>query len=397
MKTAFWLSLGLVLYTYAGYPFVIWLLGRWFRKADVTSDVTPSVSIVMPVRNGKALLGWKIRHLLDLDYPNIEEIIVVSDGSTDGTPELLASVKDARMKAVILPEHSGKAVALNIGMAQARGDVILFVDLRPEITPGAVQRLVSHFADPYVGCVAGELLLSVHGQGAVTEAVGKFYWRYEQWIRKCEANFDSPVGVYGGFYAIRRELAVQQPEGTILDDMFQPLSIIRMGYRSVIEPSAFVFDWWPHKTGSEFARKVRTLAGNFQLIKRAPWILTRQNRVVFQFICHKMLRLIVPYLLLFALAASIVLSTRSQVYSVLAVIQAVGLLLAIAGLRFKIPVLDRIAGPAGAMLMLNAAAVVGLYKFLTDRRSLWRTWDPTCQQTFSGGSDVQSAATPGHA
>jgi glycosyltransferase involved in cell wall biosynthesis len=249
----------------------------------------------MAVYNGVALLPRKIQHLLELDYSNIKEIVIVSDGSTDGTAELLARQEQFSLKTIILKEQGGKAAAVNAGVAEATGDVILFVDIRPEIAPGAIQQLVANFADPKVGCVAGELILRQEGHDATSEAVGGLYWRYEQWIRKCEADFDSPVGVYGGFYAIRRELFVAQPAGLILDDMFQPLSIIRQGYRSVLDSGACVFDTWPKKIEGEFHRKVRTLAGNFQLFAIAPWTLSLQNRVLFQLVSHKAMRLIVPY------------------------------------------------------------------------------------------------------
>jgi glycosyltransferase involved in cell wall biosynthesis len=397
MRTALWLSLSLVFYTYVGYPVIIWILGRWFGKQTIASDITPSVSIVMAVRNGMALLSWRIDHLFSLDYPNTKEIIIVSDGSTDGTSEMLASLIDPRLKTVILPEHRGKAAALNAGMAEATADVILFVDIRPEIARGAIQKLVNRFADPRVGCVAGELLLSGGGHGAVTNSVGKLYWRYEQWIRKCEASYDSAVGVYGGFYAIRRALTVNHPEGMILDDMFEPLSIIRQGYRSVIERSTCVIDRWPHRTRSEFDRKVRTLAGNFQLMKCAPWILTPRNRVVFQFVSHKVLRLFVPYLLIVAMATSAFLASTSPAYATLATVQVAGWLLSIVGLRFRIPLLSRITGPAGALLLLNAAAVVGLYTFLAARGSLWRIWDTKGSQMHGSVPEVENTAEPKHA
>ena len=107
------------------------------------------------------------------------------------------------------------------------------------------------------------------------------YWRYEQWIRNCESQVDSPLGVYGGFYAVRRALIRPLPESTILDDMLQPLSVIRQGYRSVIDSRARVYDVWPKSLQAEFNRKVRTLAGNFQLLQLAPWILSSENRLRF--------------------------------------------------------------------------------------------------------------------
>jgi glycosyltransferase involved in cell wall biosynthesis len=339
--------------------------------------VAPSVSIVMAVHNGVSLLPRKIEHLLGLDYAQLKEIIIVSDGSTDDTAGLLSGYDNPTLKSIILEEHLGKAVAVNAGMKAASGDVILFVDIRPEIQPGTIQKMVDHFADPKVGCVAGDLLLLHDGHDSVSAAVGGLYWRYEQWIRKCEAAYDSPVGVYGGCYAIRRELAVDQPAGMILDDMFQPLSIIRQGYRSVFASGAYVFDKWPKSASGEFDRKVRTLAGNFQLIQMAPWTLTLQNRTLLQFVSHKLMRLVVPYLLVLVLVCSLMLSPGSIFYAAFAGVQICASALAIAGLYLKIPVLDKLAAPAGALLVLNVAAVVGLYKFLTTPGPLWKIWKPS--------------------
>jgi len=247
VRIIFWLSLAGILYTYAGYPVVMWMLSRLRPRPWTVSPISPSVSIILAVHNGENLLSRKIDHLLGLDYHNIKDIIIVSDGSTDGTAELLASRRNPRLTAIILDEHCGKAVAVNAGMAKATAEIIVFVDIRPEIAPGAMQQLVSNFADPKVGCVAGELILRQQCHDDASAAVGGLYWRYEKWIRTCESICGSPVGVYGGFYAIRSKLAVPQPAGMILDDMFQPLSIIRQGYRSVLDVHAYVYDTWPTK------------------------------------------------------------------------------------------------------------------------------------------------------
>jgi cellulose synthase/poly-beta-1,6-N-acetylglucosamine synthase-like glycosyltransferase len=387
VKTIFWLSLIGILFIYVGYPVTMWMLARFLPQPWKAAPRTPSVSIVLAVHNGVALIPRKIEHLLGLDYPNIKEIILVSDGSTDGTAELLARNQDPRIKAIILDEHGGKAVAVNAGVAAATAEVIVFVDIRPEIAPGAIEQLVSNFADQQVGCVSGNLKLRDDNHDATAAAVGGFYWRYEQWIRTCESLSDSPVGVYGGFYAIRRELAVRQPAGIILDDMFQPLSIIRQGYRSVVDPAAYVFDTWPKEVEGEFHRKVRTLAGNFQLFQLAPWTLTLQNRVLFQLVSHKLMRLLVPYLLILMLVSAIALSVGSALYAVLAALQIFGWLVAVIGIRYRIPVLHRVAAPAAALLMLNAAAVVGLYKFLFTTGPLWKIWN--------SGKPAESGPTAG--
>ena len=353
----------------------MWVISRLCTRHHIAGEIKPSVSVVLAVHNGIERLPGKIQHLLDLDYSEIKEIIIVSDGSTDGTAELLASQRSRRIKTVVLKEHGGKAIALNAGVAQATAEIILFVDIRPEIAPGAIQELVSNFADPMVGCVAGELVLRQEGHDAASEAVGGIYWRYEQWIRTCEAEFDSPVGVYGGFYAIRRELFTPMPAGIILDDMFQPLSIIRRGFRSVLDVNAIVYDMWPKKVEGEFHRKVRTLAGNFQLFEMAPWTLTFRNRTLFQLVSHKVMRLVVPYLLISLLLSSAILSINSRHFLDFTLLQVIGWALAFAGLRFRIPALQRVVSPMSALLVLNVAAVVGLYKFLFTRGPLWKIWN----------------------
>ena len=161
----------------------------------------------------------------------------------------------------------------------------------------------------------------------------------------------------------------------ILDDMFQPLSIIRQGYRSVLDPRAIVYDTWPETVEGEFNRKVRTLAGNFQLFQLAPWTLTSQNRVLFQLFSHKVMRLIVPYLLVLLLVSSLALSAGSRVYATFAALQIFDWVLSIAGLRTRITLFSRIAAPASALLVLNTAAVVGLYRFLFTHGPLWKIWN----------------------
>jgi glycosyltransferase involved in cell wall biosynthesis len=394
VKTIFWLSLTGTIYAYVGYPLLISMLARLRPRQWKTAPITPCISVVLAVHNGILLLPHKLQQLLDLDYSNTKEIIIISDGSTDGTAELLARQRHPRLKVILMKEHQGKAVAINAGLKVATGDVILFVDIRPEIAPGAVQQLVNNFADEKVGCASGNLKLRLEDHDVTSEAIGDFYWRYEQWLRTCEAAIDSPVGVYGGFYAVRRELAVQQPAGLILDDMFQPLSIIRQGYRSVVDPQAYVYDTWPKKVEGEFHRKVRTLAGNFQLFQLAPWVLTPQNRVLFQLVSHKVARLVVPYLLALMLVSSVVLWSSSLVYAPFAAFQILGWAIALIGLRFRIPVLQGVAAAASALLVLNTAAVVGLYKFLFTLGPLWKIWNsgrPTPAATNSDSENLMPA------
>ena len=388
MILAFWISLAVILYTYAGYPILMALAVRiasrpWKRAAWPLDSSPEPISIVMAVHNGAGMLPEQLKHLLALEPALIREVIVVSDGSTDATAKILRDTSDPRLRTFILPEQGGKCVAVNHGVAQASGEILLFVDIRPRIEAGALTSLLANFADPKVGCVAGELVLSQEGNDATTSAVSGLYWRYEQWIRNCEAAVDSPVGVYGGFYAIRRNLASPAPAGLILDDMYQPLAIIRKGYRSVLDRQAIVTDRWPAKATGEFSRKVRTLAGNFQLVAEAPWILTPSNRVLFQLVSHKLLRLAVPYFFLLLLISSAILGLSSLPFALFATLQLLFWLMAAVAIRRRVPLVQRLAAPASALLVLNAAAVVGLYTFLFTRGPLWRIWSPTAAPTNS--------------
>jgi cellulose synthase/poly-beta-1,6-N-acetylglucosamine synthase-like glycosyltransferase len=371
----FWFSFSILLYTYAGYPLWIYLRSHLCPRAWRQEPILPSVSIILAVHNGEALLRQKIDHLLSLDYPQDRmEIVIVSDGSTDDTDDIPKEFPDLRVRFIRCSEHRGKASTLNLGMRSATGEILLFIDIRPWIEGNALQLLLTNFADPSVGCAAGELVLRDDGQEPGAKAVGGIYWRYEQWIRNCEGKVDSPLGVYGGFYAVRRELARALPEGTILDDMLQPLNVIRQGYRSVLDVRARVYDVWPKSLRGEFHRKVRTLAGNFQLIQLAPWLLSQQNRLRFELISHKLLRLLVPILLVMLLVGSALLANRSWVYAGALAAQIFFYVLAALGAGRGIPVLLRLAAPASAFCMLNAAVVVGFYKFLFTRGPLWKIW-----------------------
>ncbi|MES2390789.1 MAG: glycosyltransferase [Acidobacteriota bacterium] len=395
MKWVFWTSLAVIAYTYAGYPVIMAVLAKlmpWpWKRAPWPEGGEKPISVVMAVHNGAAMLAEQLDHLLTLDVELVREVIAVSDGSTDATAEILraTAAKDSRLKAIVLETQGGKAAALRHGIEAAEGEILLFVDIRPRVTAGALSYLLSNFADERVGCVAGELLLNSDGQDGATGAVSGLYWKYEQWIRNCEATVDSPVGVYGGFYAVRRELARPAPDGTILDDMYQPLAIIRQGYRSVLDRRALVTDRWPAKAGGEFQRKVRTLAGNFQLIAIAPWVLRSQNRVATQLISHKLLRLVVPYCFVTLLLSSAWLGAVDWRFTAFAVAQALFWIVAALGVKWKVPVVRKVASAGGALLVLNAAAVVGLWRFLFTTGPLWKMWSPTAAPVAAADQKTQ--------
>ena len=376
MSAIFFTLAVFVVYTYVGYPLLIALLARLRGSPWMQHPIELSASVILPVHNGMALLPAKIECLLQMDANLIRELIVVLDGRDDEAKRWLDRVDDARLKVVVLTTQLGKSAALRHGMEAATSDLLLFVDVRPTVTENAIRQLFTNFADPQVGCVAGELLVETFSNGE-TSAVGGLYWRYEQWIRNSESAYHSPVGVYGGFYAVRRELATLPNDGLILDDMFQPLWIIRQGYRSVVDRRAIVVDQWPATNAGEFQRKVRTLAGNFQLCANEPWLLTHKNPVLLQLISHKLFRLVVPYCLLGMLLSSMLLAAHSRAWLAIVVIQAGTMLLALLGNRVSLPLLRKLALAANAFYLLNAAAVWALWTYISTPEPLWKIWKPT--------------------
>jgi len=370
MKWVFWISLSVIIYTYAGYPLWLWLRRLWRTRPVMSVPVLPSVSIVMAVHNEAETLPRKLRNLWEINYPPDRcEIIVVSDGSTDETNRILAAESHDRLRALLLPQHQGKASALNRGIQAAKGEILVFTDARPLVEPSAVRHLVANFADPAVGCVSGDISLEEPNIGTSVNGLG-VYWKMETFIRRWEGATGSLVGAAGCLYAVRRELVVPLPPETILDDVYLPLNVARQGARVVFEPGAQGCDRAQVDRKREFRRKVRTLTGNYQLLKMAPWLLTRANPVRFEFVCHKLLRLLVPFALTAALVSSLIL--HSGVYKLALLLQLAFYMLAVpALLRQGRGILHRLGDISLAFLVLNAAALVAFLFFLTGKKEVW--------------------------
>ncbi len=371
MKWVFWGSAAFLAYTYIGYAGWLWLRSRIRQRPVCASEHTPTISTVMVVRNEAAVLERKLKNLLELDYPpESSEIVVVSDGSTDATNQILAYYSaDRRVRVVLNPESRGKAASLNDAIAVARGEIVMFTDARQKIETTALRLLVRNFADPSVGCASGELMLGNPDSGEVVRGLG-LYWRVEKYIREMESTSGSVVGATGALYAVRRELLVPVPAGTILDDVYIPMHVVRQGHRVIFVPSARAWDIADQGSGLEFSRKVRTLSGNYQLVQLAPWLLSSSNPLRFEFISHKLFRLLAP----FALAAAFVapLALPQTIYRVAFLLQLgfYGLSVAAMTKLAKGPV-ARVADAASTFVILNSAALVAFVKFVTGRRIAW--------------------------
>jgi poly-beta-1,6-N-acetyl-D-glucosamine synthase len=368
MKLLFWLSLGTVGYTYFGYVMLLAVYARLRRRPLLQRQMLPSVSIVISAHNEERQLRTKLRNLESLLYPSDQlQILIASDGSTDRTVDILCE-SSARVTPVILDQPRGKAGALNEAARLATGEILVFMDIRQMVDANAVSELVICFADPEVGAVSGELLLESGTGGAAHDGLG-IYWRIEKAVRKLESQSGSVVGVTGAIYAIRRELFVEIPQGTILDDVFVPMNVARQGKRVVFQPTAIARDRIFVERGKEFSRKVRTLTGNYQLLQLAPWLLSPANPLLFRFVSHKLLRLLVPFFLLAMAVSSAVLG--GAFYRMALVVQLVCYGLAVVGaLRPSSQSVKPIA-IAYTFVLLNLAAVAAFSNFLRGRNKLW--------------------------
>jgi cellulose synthase/poly-beta-1,6-N-acetylglucosamine synthase-like glycosyltransferase len=335
--------------------------------------ITPPISVVMVVRNEEKIVGSKLQNLLSLDYPADRlEIVVVSDGSSDGTEQILQDyARDARIQAVLNQLPKGKASGLNDAWEIAQGELVVFTDARQKIEPLAVRLLAENFADPDVGCVSGELMLGDPQSGESGKGLG-LYWRIEKRIRELESASGSVVGATGALYAARRELLTSVPAGTILDDVYLPMQIVRQGKRVIFDERARAWDTPDLGAEREFSRKVRTLSGNYQLVQFAPWLLGRENPIRFEFVSHKLLRLAVPV----ALAPLLVVAPllKAPFYKVIFLAQVIFYALSLISLArlAKHGILARVADAAGTFVLLNGAAAVALANFVSGKRAAWR-------------------------
>lgn len=389
IKSIFWLAAALVGYSYLGYPAWLWLRSRWSPRpvrrsssqgsgqSSSPSSAVPAVTAVMVVRNEEAVIARKLENLLLLDYPRAKlDLVVVSDGSSDRTPAILADyARDSRvrtrLRTLIKPASEGKAAGLNDAIQLATGDVLLFTDARQQIESNALRLLIENFADPDVGAASGELMLGDPTSGETGKGMG-LYWRVEKRIRELESASGSVVGATGAIYCARRTLLDGSllPESTILDDVLLPMQIVRKGSRVIFDARARAWDSPDLGESREFSRKVRTLSGNYQLLQLAPWLLSSQNAIRFEFITHKLSRLAVPFALLALLIASIFLPQPFYRAALGAQLAFYALsLAALAGV--KIGPLSRIADPARTFVVLNSAAMVAFINFVTGRKAIW--------------------------
>ncbi|NOX52878.1 MAG: glycosyltransferase family 2 protein [Planctomycetes bacterium] len=374
VEWAFWISVAGLFYIYCGYPLLVWLLAKWRPGERRKNRTASTVSVVIAAHNEAKNLDRKLRSILAAQgQERIREIIVASDGSTDATESVVRSFDDPRVRLMAFPQRRGKPSVLNDVIPQCAGEIVVLTDARQELSPDAINELAESFADPTIGAVSGELVFrSAEDTTTASTGVGA-YWTYEKFIRKCEARFRSVPGATGALYAIRKELFRPIPPDTILDDVVIPMQIVEQGYRVVFEPKAVAYDRPCRSPKQEAVRKRRTIAGTFQLVVNQPrWLLPWKNPIWFEFVSHKLLRLISPALLATAAAANVALRAE-PLYFVLLAVHADFYLAALTGWAFQRSGKKSVCFAAPFMfLTLNGVTVAALWDAL--RRRYQTTW-----------------------
>jgi cellulose synthase/poly-beta-1,6-N-acetylglucosamine synthase-like glycosyltransferase len=385
----FWCAALLLLHTYFFYPLCLFAIDgvaqvlhtiRFMRQGvdrrrELVARNAPSVSLVVAAYNEASCIRQKLENSLALRYPADRfEVLIGSDGSSDGTDELVRECADPRVRLSPAP-RAGKTTVLNRCIPAAKGDIIVLSDANTMIEPEAIQALVRHFEDPEVGAVCGKLRLYNPTKKDYEESA---YWSYESLIKFYEGKRGAVVGANGGLYAIRRTLFTQLPPSTIVDDFVIPLRILEQGYKVVYEAEAVAHEETTEDYGKEFGRRARIAAGNFQSLRMVPGLLLpTAGFAAFAFWSHKLLRWCAPVLMAVALLANVFL-LDSVFYRLTLFSQAMFYALAYLG---KAGVLKgtgrRVASMAYYFVTMNLAIVVGFWRFL--RNAQKAAWDRTAR------------------
>jgi cellulose synthase/poly-beta-1,6-N-acetylglucosamine synthase-like glycosyltransferase len=392
ITTLLWLALGLVAFSYVGYPLVlaVWdgarearealrfLGGGGDRRAAPRGPGVewPRLSLVFSAFDEEGCIRQKIENCLALDYPADRlEILVGCDGCGDRTAEIARAAGGARVRVHELSPRAGKASVLTRLVPAAQGDVVVLTDANVMLEPGALRALARRFLDPSVGAVVGRLRVR---DAAGREVEEGFYWRYETFLKYHEGKHGCVLGANGGLYAIRRLLFSPLGADTLTDDFVVPVRIAVRGWKVSFAPDAVAFEDPAGGAGREFVRRARIGAGNWQALARVPDLLDpRTGFLFFAFVSHKLLRWLAPFLLAAALAANAAVAAAPGAWGYRGLLgaQVAFYALALAGRAGAGGPLRRAAAVAHYFVAMNAALAVGLWRFV--RGTQPATWQRT--------------------
>jgi biofilm PGA synthesis N-glycosyltransferase PgaC len=380
----FWVSLGVVFYTYVGYAL---LVGAWAQVSGRTRSnapkgaFEPNVTLIVPAYNEAAILAAKVDNCLALDYPLSKlKLLFITDGSTDASAEVLAAYP--QVQHLHVPERGGKSMAENRSMQYVDTPFVVFTDCNTMLNPEALKVMLAHYQDPQVGAVSGEK--HVLSDGSASGSGEGLYWKYESFLKRCDSKICSLMGAAGELVSFRTELFAPLENDVILDDFVQSMRIVGAGYRVVYEPRAYAMEPPSASLNEEMQRKVRICAGGWQAMARLKFLLNpfRQPIVTFLYISHRVLRWsITPALLALLVPMNAYLSyTQHGIYTLLLLLQVLFYVSSLVG--WWLASRNRKAGAALVPLyftMMNVAAFRGFGRFLQNSQPA--AWDKAQRTT----------------
>lgn len=375
VQIMFWAAAIALFYVYVGYPVLLCLIAPLFRPRKPEPEYSPDISVLIAACNEEASIRQKLEQTLKLDYPSDKvEVLVLSDGSQDGTDEIVTSFADPRVRLVRIPERRGKTNAQNEGVKQARGEILVFSDATTIYHSRALKYLAANYQDPAVGAVSGRYQYFDRNENSPTGLGTIAFWNYENTIKTRQSRISTLTGCCGCIYSVRKNAyTALAPE--VISDLVQPLWVIQKGYRVVFEDRALAYEETTESTAEEFAMRVRVITRGMRGLLSVPELLKpwKYPWIAFQLFSHKILRWTVPLLLLLLLAGNLAL--MSQPYFRALLVLQFGFY-ALALLQVLVPI-HRRWKPLGIPLYfctLNAAAMLGAIDLLRGKKHV--IWQP---------------------
>jgi cellulose synthase/poly-beta-1,6-N-acetylglucosamine synthase-like glycosyltransferase len=367
----------LILYTFIGYPAVIWLIGRLVHlKIDKEQTIYPSVTLVIPAFNEQCIIREKLENTIKLDYPEDRlRVLVASDGSSDNTNDIVRSFESKGIELLYFNKNRGKISIINDAMQMIQSEIVIFTDANVMLEPSALKMLVRNFKDPRVGGVSGKVYLL--NDKLSYGASEQLYYSIEYFIQEQESETGALAGADGALYAIRRDLYLELPTATILDDFVISLNVVNQGYLLVHEKEAVGYEQNCNETDGELKRKIRIIAGGIQYLLNEKSLPTRKISILgFKIFSHKILRWFVGPMVLCLSAITIhELSTSGATlwFGILFVGIFGSISLSLCGhwfpeLRRKIIFINVLH----YLFLLILGSLIGCFKGLTDRQKV--TW-----------------------
>lgn len=374
MVTLFAGSLVLVLCAYFGYPFSLFILG-FFRKKEVKKQTLfPSVTMIITSYNEEKRIKPKLENTINLEYPREKlQVIVASDGSEDRTNEIVKDFAENGIQLLAIEERRGKENAQKEAISNGKGDIFVFTDVATLLDPQGLKLMASNFADPSVGCVSSEdRVIGVDGKPSGEG----FYVRYEMWLRRLESRVNSVVGLSGSFFAARKEVC-KDFSGEMQSDFKTLLNSVKLGLRGISDPQAIGYYQDVSDQKREFDRKVRTVLRGLTVFFRHLEFLNmfRYGLFSYQFLCHKLLRWLVPLFVFIALVSNIILALKSYLFFILLLGQLIFYGLAFWGWKGKIGASRIFVKVPMYFLIVNASIFVAWWRYLKGERLIM--WTPS--------------------